>query len=66
MNQQELIELLCMLMIILHFDSFGAEHISKETEKFIWNKNIITKIYRVQAYDSIMCGYFCIGFIDFK
>ena len=26
---------------------------------------IITNIYRIQAYDSIMCGYFCIGFIDF-
>ena len=29
------------------------------------NKNIKTNIFRVQAYDSIMCGYFCIGFIDF-
>ena len=29
------------------------------------NKNIITNIYRIQAYDSIMCGYFCIGFINF-
>ena len=23
------------------------------------------KHFRVQAYDSTMCGYFCIGFIDF-
>ena len=22
-------------------------------------------IYRIQAYDSIMCGYFCIRFIDY-
>ena len=29
------------------------------------NKNIKTNIFRIQAYDSIMCGYFCIGFIDF-
>ena len=29
------------------------------------NKNIITNIHRIQAYDLIMCGYFCIGFIDF-
>ena len=29
------------------------------------NKDIITNIFRIQAYDSIMCGYFCIGFIDF-
>ena len=33
--------------------------------KFIGKKNITAKIYRVQAYDSIMCGYFCIVFIDF-
>ena len=37
----------------------------KEIKKFIGNKNIITNIYRIQAYDSIMCGYFRIGFIDF-
>ena len=24
-----------------------------------------TNIFRIQAFDSIMCGYFCIGFIDF-
>ena len=46
-------------------DSFGVEHIPKEIRKFIGNKNIITIIYRIQAYHSIMCGYFCIGFIDF-
>ena len=26
---------------------------------------MITDIYRMQAYDSMMCGYFCNGFIDF-
>ena len=41
------------------------EHIPKEIRKLIRNKNVITNIYRIQAYDSIMCGYFCIGFIDF-
>ena len=49
----------------VYFDSFGVEHIPKEITKFIGNKNIITNIYRIQAYDLIMCGYFCIGFIDF-
>ena len=48
-----------------YFDSFGVEHIPKEIKAFINNKNIITNIFRIQAYDSIMCGYFCIGFIDF-
>ena len=50
---------------VIFFDSFGLEHIPKEIKKFIGNKNIITNIYRIQAYNSIMCGYFCIGFIDF-
>ena len=49
---------------VSYFDSFGVEHIPKEIKKFIGNKNIVTNIYRIQAYDSIMCGYFCIGFID--
>ena len=47
------------------FDSFGVEHIPKEIRKFIGNKNVLTNIYRVQACDSMMCGYFCIGFMDF-
>ena len=49
----------------VYFDSFGVEHIPKEIIKFIENRNIKTNIFRVQAYDSIMCGYICIAFIDF-
>ena len=48
-----------------YFDAFGVEHIPEEIEKFIGNKNIITNIFRIQAYDSVMCDYFCIVFIDF-
>ena len=50
---------------VTYFDSFGVEHIPKEIIKFIKNRNIKTNIFRIQAYDSIMCGYFCIGFINF-
>ena len=50
---------------IIYFDSFGVEHIPNESMKFIVQKMITTNIYRIQAYDSIMCGYFCIGFINF-
>ena len=51
---------------IIYFDSFRVEHIPKEIIKFLGNnKKIITNIYRIQAFDSIMCGYFCIGFINF-
>ena len=57
MNQQKL--------IVTYFDSSGVEHIPKEIRKFIRNKNIVTNIYRIQPYNSIMCGYFCIGFIGF-
>ena len=49
---------------VTYFDSFGAERIPKEIKEFIDNKKIKTNIFRIQAYDS-MCGYFCIGFIDF-
>ena len=51
---------------VTYFDSFGVEHIPKEIKEFINNKNIKTNISRIQAYDSIMCGFFCIGFIDFS
>ena len=50
---------------VTYFDSFGEEHIPKKIRKLIGNKNIITNVYRIQAYNSIVCGYFCIRFIDF-
>ena len=50
---------------VAYFDSFGVEHIPKEIKTFLKNENITINIFRIQAYDSIMCGYFCIGFIDF-
>ena len=49
---------------ITYFDSFRVEHIPKEIKAFIKNRNIKTNIFRVPAFDSIMCGYFCIGFIN--
>ena len=49
---------------VTNFDSFGVEYIPKEIKKFIGNKNI-ANIFRVQVYDSIMFGCFCIGIIDF-
>ena len=50
---------------VTYLDHIGVEHIPKETRTFIGNKNIKANIFRIQACDSIMCGYFCIGFIDF-
>ena len=51
--------------IVTYFDSFGVEHIPKEIKTFINSKNIKIDIFRIQAYDSIMCGYFYIRFINF-
>ena len=51
---------------VTYFDSFGEEHILKEIKAFIGHSlSITTNTFRIQVYDSIMCGYFCIGFIDF-
>ena len=49
----------------VYFDSFGIEHIPKEIIKFIGNNDIKSNIFRIQAYNSIMCGYFCIEFINY-
>ena len=49
----------------VYFNSFGFEHIPEEIKEFIGNKNIKANIFRVQANNSVMCGYFSIGFIDF-
>ena len=49
---------------ITYFGSFGVENTPREIIKFIARKKI-TNTYRIQAYDLIMCGYFCIGFINF-
>ena len=59
---------------VIYFDSFGVEHIPKEINKFIpskelgpdvGNKKFKASIFRMQAYNSIMCGYFCIEFINY-
>ena len=59
------IALFCDRNEIVYFDSFGVEHFPEEITEFIGNKNIKANIFQVQANDSVMCGYFCIGFIDF-
>ena len=48
---------------VISFDSFGIENFPKEIKRFIGHKN--TNISRIQVDNSIMCRYFCIGFIDF-
>ena len=45
--------------IVTYFDSFGVDHIPKE----IKISSMDLSIFRIQAYDSVMCGYSCVGFI---
>ena len=59
------IALFCTRNEIVYFDSFGVEHVPEEIKEFAGNKIIKANIFRAQANDSLMCGYFCIGFIDF-
>ena len=52
-NRKSLESFLCVNCdTVTYFDSFEVEHIVKNT-------------YRIQAFDSMMCGHFCIGLIDF-
>ena len=49
---------------VIYCDSFGVEYIPEEIKKSIENKNIKTNIFRIQDYNSVMCGYFCLLFIE--
>ena len=59
------IALFCDRSVIVYFDSFGVEHVPENIKDFVGNKFIIANIFRVQANNSVMWGYFCIRFIDF-
>ena len=56
---------------VIYFDSFGVEDVPEEHVEHVWcrtcfrHEDIKTNIFRIQAYNSITCGYFCIGFVDF-
>ena len=51
---------------VIYFHSYGVEHIPKEIIKLVNGSLFITtNVFRIQAYDSRMCGHFCIRFIDF-
>ena len=60
----------CLIMrddnFVYYFDSFGVTHVPIEISKFIGeNKEIIKNDMILQDLQSVMCGYYCIAFIDF-
>ena len=50
---------------MIYFDSFGVEYLLKEIKKVFGNKSIKSNIFRIQDYNSVMCRYFCISFINY-
>ena len=47
-------------LIVLLLSAF-----QKKSKKLLAMKNIITNVFKIQGFNSIICGYFCMGFIDF-
>ena len=50
---------------VIYFYSFGVEHVPKDIKRFIGHKVQKQTLFRIKTDNSIMCGYFCIRFIDF-
>ena len=52
---------------VIYFDSVGVEQVPKEIIMYstIGHKNIKANIFRIQEDNSVMCGYFCISFLDY-
>ena len=59
------IALFCNRSEIVYFNSFAVGQVPQEIKEFAGNKDIITNIFQVQGNNSVMFGYFCMGFIDF-
>ena len=53
------------LLTKIRLDSFGIEYIPKEVLRKIKDKSITHNIFRIQSYDSIMCEFYCIAFIEY-
>ena len=59
------IALFCNRNKVVYFDSFGVQHVPRDIKEFVGTENIKANICQVQGNDSVMCGYFCIGLIEF-
>ena len=49
----------------VYSDSFGIEYIPVEVLNEIRDKSNICYIFRIQDNESIMCGFYCIVFIEY-
>ena len=46
-------------------NSFTIEYIPQKVSNKVKNKSLTHNIFRTQSDHTIMCGFYCIGFIDF-
>ena len=57
--------LFCDRNTAVYFDSFGIEYIPQDVLIKIKDKSITHNIFRIKCDDSIMCGFYCIAFIEY-
>ena len=63
----ELIGLLCIhsLIMLLILTVLELNIFREKSKHLLINLQLYANIFKIKTYDSIICGYFCIGFIDF-
>ena len=49
----------------IYFDSFGIEYIRQEVLNKIRDKSITQNIFRIQDNEPLVCGFYCIAFIEY-
>ena len=47
------------------FDSFGIKYIPQKVSNKIKDKSITQNKFRIQDNESVMCGFYCIAFIEY-
>ena len=52
--------IILLILTVLELSTF-----QKKIKKFNDKSTVVTNMFKIQAHDSVMCGYFCSGFIDF-
>ena len=57
--------IICQQDTALYFDSFGIKCIPQDILNKIKDKSITHKIFRIQDNKSLVCGFYCVTFIDY-
>ena len=51
--------------VAIYFDSFGISYIYQKVLNKVTDKSITHNIFRIQDNESILCGFYCIAFIEY-